>query len=171
MRRTALGILAAVSLMLTSAVQGQECPWLSTGRIDRAFPDRAPWEVMAGGAGRCKFSSDSTRSVSFVSLTQMLQADAAAAADYVEKVGKGMAASYAVTAAPELGAKGVAVRQREAGGRMLTLIGHRGNAVVMAQLSFLGGVDEAAAAAAVTLAREVFTVDTGGGLELPGPRK
>jgi hypothetical protein len=92
-----------------------------------------------------------------------------AASAYVEKVGKGMAASYAVTAAPELGAKGVAVRKREAGGRMLTLIGHRDRVVVMAQLDFLGGAGEAAAAAAVTLALEVFTADTGGGLTLPAP--
>jgi formylglycine-generating enzyme required for sulfatase activity len=50
---------------------------------------------------------------------------------------------------------------------MLTLIGHQKSIVVMAQLSFHGGVSAAQQATAERLTRETFALDTGGGLILP----
>ena len=67
-----------------------------------------------------------------------------------------------------IGKSGVAVRQENVpGSRMLTLIGHYENIVVMAQLSFYGGVNEAEQASAVALTKETFVTDTGGGWQMP----
>lgn len=164
-------MMFALAAFVMSPAHAQECPWMTTGEVDAAFPERAPWEVLAGGVGRCKFVSDPSRPSSSFSLTQIMQADAGAAAAYVETTGKGMAGSYAVTAQPALGPKGVAVREQGGSpGRMLTLIGHADRVVVMAQLSFFEGVGEAETAAALKMAQRTLSLDTGGGLTLPAPR-
>lgn len=145
------------------------CEWMPISRIDQAYPDGAPWSTLAASAGRCKFSSDSSRPSSSISLTQMVQESPEAAAEYVRTVGGGMSKSYRVEPLAAIGEEGVAVREHAADGRMLTLIGHRKNIVVMTQMSFLGGVDEAEQAAAVELTLEWLELDTGGGLVLPKP--
>jgi hypothetical protein len=123
---------------------------------------------MAGGQGRCKFVSDQSKPSSTISLTQMVQTSAREAEDYAQTVGSGMAESYKVTPESSIGKAGVAVREKEAqGSRMLTLIGHQKNIVVMTQMSFLGGVSAAQQATAIDLTKETFALDTGGGLKMP----
>jgi hypothetical protein len=166
-----IATLLALAACGMSSAHAQECPWMATADVEAAFPERSPWKVMAGGVGRCKFVSDPSRPSSTFSLTQIMRADAGAASAYVETTGKGMAGSYAVVAEPALGPKGVSVRESGGGaGRMLTLIGHRDRVVVMAQLSFFGGVSETETAAALKMAQQAFTLDTGGGLTLPAAR-
>ena len=154
-------------LMLSPFASAGDCPWLEDSRIDSAFPDRAPWSVMSGGQGRCKWVSDSSKPASTISLTQMIQESDAEAADYAKTVGGGMAKSYAVSALPGIGKAGVAVREQAADGRMLTLIGHQKKIVVMTQLSFHGGVSAEQQATAEKLTQETFVADTGGGLVMP----
>lgn len=163
----------ALALCLVSsaaAARAQGCPWMAEGRIDKAFPGRAPWGTMAGGQGRCKFISSGTEPPpSTVSVTQILKASPEEAAKYVKTVGGGMAKSYAVSPLAALGTEGVAVRETSGDGRMLTLIGHAKNVVVMTQMSFPGGVKDAERDAAVALTQEAFALDTGGGLQMPSP--
>lgn len=166
-----LTLAATFSLVLFAGpVIAEPCAWMPESRIDDAYGDRAPWSTMAGGAGRCKFISDSRKPASTISLTQMVQESPEAAAAYVRTVGGGMAKTYRVEPLKSIGEEGVAVREQEKdgkGGRMLTLIAHRGNIVVMTQMSFLDGVDEAQQAAAVALTLEWLELETGGGLVLP----
>ncbi len=163
-------LLSVALLLAAPLVAAEDCPWLADSRIDEAFPDRAPWSILAGaaGQGRCKWVSDSSRPSSQISLIQMIKASPAEAQEYVKKVGGGMAKTYLVKPEPGIGTEGVAVRQDEAAdSRMLTLIGHQGNEVIMTQMSFLGGVDAEQQAEAVKLTVEMFGRDTGGGLVLP----
>ena len=140
---------------------------MPVSRIDTAFPDRAPWSVLAGGQGRCKYIS-STKGTSTISLTQMIQTSAQEAESYVKTVGGGMAKSYLVTPLPAIGKAGVAVRQNDIPtSEMLTLIGHQKDIVVMTQMTFRGGVNAAQQATAEALTIETFTLDTGGGLVMP----
>lgn len=157
--------LAFALCLVSSLAHAQECPWMATSRIDKAIPEKAPWSVMAGGQGRCKFISGTNT----ISLTQMVQASAEAAEKYVTTVGGGMAKSYAVSPLAAIGKAGVAVRQNDPKGDMLTLIGHQKSIVVMTQMSIRGGVSEAQQAAAVALTQETFGLDTGGGLKMPSP--
>lgn len=164
-RLSAALLLGAVSAM---PAQAQDCPWLATSVIDQAFPEQAPWDVMAGGQGRCKFSSDASRPHSNISLTQIVHDSPAAAEQYAKTVAGGMAkAGYVVAPLPALGKEGAAVRQNQADSRMLTLVGHRGAIVVMTQMSFFGGVDAAGQGIAEKLTLDTFDKDTGGGLVLP----
>jgi hypothetical protein len=160
-------LLFALLTLLASPALAEPCKWMPDSRIDEAYGDRAPWSTMAGGPGRCKFVSNPRQPASTISLTQMVKASPEAAADYARTVGGGMAKSYKVEPAEGIGVEGVAVRQHEADGRMLTLIGHKGNIVVMTQMSFLGGVDAAQQAEAITLTQMWFDLETGGGLVLP----
>jgi hypothetical protein len=158
-------ILAAC--FASSVAHAETCPWMTDSRLNAAFPDRAPWSVMVAGQGRCKFISDQSKPSSVISFTQMLNASPQEAEKYAETVGGGMAESYAVKSVPEIGKAGVAVRQKEAGGNMLTLIGHQKNIVVMTQMTFQGGVDAAQQAQAIALTKDTFSADTGGGLQMP----
>ena len=164
-------ILKALALALSLGApiaHADSCPWMPDSRIDAAFPDRAPWSVMAGGQGRCKWVSDQRKPASTISLTQMIQASPAEAEKYVTTVGGGMAkGGYAVTPLPSIGKAGVAVRQQEPDSQMLTLIGHQKNNVVMTQMSFQKGVDAAQQATAEKLTLETLAADTGGGLVMP----
>jgi hypothetical protein len=163
-------LLSLALLFVSQLVAAQECPWMADSRIDEAFPDGAPWSVMEGaaGQGRCKWLSDSSRPSSQISLIQMIKGSPAEAEEYVKKVGGGMAKSYLVKPEASIGKEGVAVRQNEAAdSRMLTLIGHRGNEVIMTQMSFYGGVNAQQQAEAIKLTVEMFGRDTGGGLVLP----
>jgi hypothetical protein len=153
--------------LFAGPILAEPCAWMPDSRIDQAYGDRAPWSTMAGSAGRCKFVSDSRKPASTISLTQMVQESLAAAATYVSTVAAGMAKTYRVEPLKSIGQEGVAVREQEKDGRMLTLIGHRDNIVVMTQMSFLGGVDEAQQAEAVALTLEWLELETGGGLVLP----
>lgn len=161
-------LLTLVLFLASSLAHAQECPWLPVSRIDKAFPDRAPWSTMAGGQGRCKFISDQRRPASTISLTQMIQASASAAEKYVSTVGGGMVKSYLVTPLPAIGKAGVAVRKNDLPSNdMLTLIGHQKEIVVMTQMTFQGGVTDAHQATAQALTLETFALDTGGGLQMP----
>ena len=133
-----------------------------------AYPEMAPWALFVAESGRCKFMSTKLQSPSTLSLTQMIQESPERAESYARNVGSGMAKSYDVTPDPAIGKAGAAVREKTAGSRMLTLIGHQKNVVVMAQLSFYGGVSAAQQTIAEQLTQETFTADTGGGLKMPG---
>lgn len=163
-----LKLLAAAICLASPLTYADECPWMHTNHIDEAYPDRAPWTTMAGGRGRCKFVSDERKPSSTLSLTQMVQASPKDAEAYVKDVAEGMAESYQVKPVDGIGKNGVAVREKDtAHSQMLTLIGDQKNIVVMAQLSFQGGVSEAQQAKAVELTKETFGIDTGGGLQMP----
>ena len=170
-RRAGSAALKSLALALCLAAplaHAESCPWMPDKRIDAAYPDRAPWTVMAGGQGRCKWVSDQSKASSTISLIQMVQSSPAEAEKYATTVGGGMAKSgYAVTPLPSIGKAGVSVRQNEPDSRMLTLIGHQKNNVVMTQMSFWKGVDAAQAAAAEKLTLETLVADTGGGLVMP----
>lgn len=170
-RQASSVVLKSLALALCLAAplaHAQSCPWMPDSRIDAAYPDRAPWTVMAGGQGRCKWVSDQSKASSTISLTQMIQSSPAEAEKYVTTVGGGMAESgYAVAPLPGIGKAGVAVREKEPDSRMLTLIGHQKNNVVMTQMSFWKGVDAAQQAAAEKLTLETLAADTGGGLVMP----
>jgi len=160
-------LILAICLVSPFAYADQ-CPWMPDSRINEAYPDRAPWTTMAGGQGRCKFVSDQSKPSSTLSLTQMLKASPLEAEKYVKTVAGGMAKSYLVKPAAAIGTAGVAVRQDDApDSRMLTLIGHQKNIVVMTQLSFYGGVNAAQQVQAEALTKETFGIDTGGGLQMP----
>ena len=160
--------LLVLALLAAMPVAADDCPWLADSRIDTAFPDRAPFAIFAGaaGQGRCKWIGEAN---STISLVQMIKASPAEAEEYVKTVGGGMAKSYDVKPAPAIGKAGVAVRESgsPADGRMLTLIGHRGNEVIMTQISFHEGVSAAQQAEAEKLTIEMFGKDTGGGLQMP----
>jgi hypothetical protein len=154
--------------LIAPLVHAEDCSWMPVSKINAAFPDRAPWSLMIGGQGRCKFVSDQSKPSSVISLTQMIQSSPAEAESYAKTVGGGMAESYAVKPDPGIGKAGYAVRQKEADGNMLTLIGHQKNVVVMTQMMFQGGVSAAQQMVAEELTKQTFTADTGGGLKLPG---
>lgn len=146
----------------------EQCPWMPDSRIDDAYPDRAPWTTVTGGQGRCKFASDERRPGSVLSLTKIVRTSPQAAEQYVKTVSDEMAKTYRVRPVAALGKAGVAVRQDNSpDSSMLTLIGHRKNVVVMTQMSFYSGVDEAQQAKALELTKETFVTDTGGGLPIP----
>jgi hypothetical protein len=168
---TMLKALLTLTILLAAPLAySQECPWMAVSHINQAYPDRAPWTTMAGGQGRCKFISDQRKPSSTLSLTQIVESSPQEAQDYAKDVGAGMADSYQVKPDPAIGTAGAAVReQKSADSRMLTLIGHQKNIVVMAQLSFFGGVSEAQQAKAEELTKETFGLDTGGGLKMPKP--
>jgi hypothetical protein len=167
--RTAMLKALALALCFSAPLaHADSCPWMPDSRINAAFPDRAPWSVMAGGQGRCKWVSDESKPSSTISLIQMIEKSPAEAGKYVTTVGGGMAKSgYAVAPLPSIGEAGVAVRENEPDSRMLTLIGHQKNNVVMTQMSFYKGVNAAQQDAAVKLTQETFSADTGGGLVMP----
>lgn len=156
-----------VFFLVSPIAEADQCPWMPNSRIDGAYPGRAPWTTLVSGQGRCKFMSDSSRPSSSISLTQMVKVSADDAEKYVKTVGGGMAKNYIVAPLKAIGNEGVVVRQDEPNSRMLTLIGHEKDIVVMAQLSFFGGVNAEEQATAQTLTIETFTADTGGGLQLP----
>jgi len=145
-----------------------QCPWMPDSRINAAYPDRAPWTAMVGGPGRCKFVCDQRKASSTLSLTQMVKATPQEAEAYVVTVARGMAETYQVKPVNVIGKAGVAMREDSApNSRMLSLIGHQRNIVVMTQLSFYGGVNEAQQAKAQELTTQTFAIDTGGGLRMP----
>ena len=158
---------AALFCFVASVAQAQDCSWMSVDRIDKAFQSRAAWSTMAADAGRCKFISTQAVPPSTISVTQIVKGSAEEAEKYARSVGSGMAASYRVTPLTAIGAAGAAVREKTNDGRMLTLVGHQKNIVVMIQMSFPGGVSPADESAAVAIAQETFGLDTGGGLKMP----
>lgn len=143
-------------LALGSPAAAQECPWLPADRIDEAYSRMAPWRTLAGGAGRCKFISTGLPN-NVLSLTSMVKASPGEAESYVRSLRESMAKTYDARPLPALGRAGFGVRQRDDGASgFLTLVGHGGPIVVMAQLSFRARVTDAEEATAVALAKETL---------------
>ncbi len=137
--------------------RAQDCPWLPDGRMDEAYPQMAPWSTLAGGVGRCKFISTGRRPNNILTLTSMVKATPREAEGYVRSLHDSMAKTYEASPLPAIGPGGFGVRQRgdETSG-LLTLVGHSGKVVVMAQLSFRARVTDAEEAVAVALAKETL---------------
>lgn len=148
-----------------------DCPWLPLRRVDEIFPDQAPWSMVDERPGRCKFVSDLRRTLGgLLAVNQIVEGSAKQAEEYVRSLGEGMAedGAYRVTPEPTLGKAGIAVWPGKASDNsMLYLAGHQKNIVVMTNLTFPDGIDAAALAKARDLTKTVFTLDTGGGLQLP----
>jgi hypothetical protein len=145
-------------LALGPLARAQDCPWLPDSRMDEAYPRMAPWNTLAGGVGRCKFISTGRRPNNVLTLTSMVKASPREAQSYVRSLHDSMAKTYQARPLPAIGPGGFSVRQRddETSG-FLTLVGHSGKVVVMAQLSFRAPVTDAEEAVAVALTKETFT--------------
>lgn len=162
--------IVLVACLTVSTTVLADCPFLPESRMDKLFPDQAPWSTLDARQGRCKFLTDQSRApIGSLAVNQIVEVSPKEAEDYVRSLGKGMTeGGYRVESVPALGAAGIAVRPGKASENgMLTLAGHSKNIVVMTNITFGHGVDAATQAKAVDLTREMFAADTGGGLVLP----
>ena len=78
-----VGALVLLSLWPIASALADDCPWMQASKLDELWPDAAPWEVMVGGPGSCKFTSDSSRPANIVGANQMIKASPAEAESFV----------------------------------------------------------------------------------------
>ena len=148
-----------LSLAIEPLARAQDCPWLPDSRMDEAYPQMAPWSTLAEGVGRCKFNSVGRRPNNFFTLTSMVKATPREAESYVRSLHDSMAKTYQASPLPAIGPGGFGVKPRDDGtSGFLTLVGHRGKVVVMAQLTFREPVTDAEKAVAVALTKETFSL-------------
>lgn len=135
----ALILIALVVIAAPAAAQSSECSWLETAKLDQAFPQYAPWQVMTGGQiGSCRFRSRSDRAPNLFSANQMVHDSDPVAAGFVANLRSEMAASYDIVDAPALGEQGFyylpSDRSGGAAGRTVGYAGHRGRVTAMGNL-------------------------------------
>jgi hypothetical protein len=164
-------LLILAACLASSPACFADCTWLPESRMNEIFPDKAPWSTLDARQGRCKFLTDqSTAPIGSIAVNQIVETSAKEAETYVRSLGQGMAegGSYRVKPEPTLGKAGIAVWPGKASDNgNLILVGHEKNIVVMTTITFPGGVDVAAESKARDLTKKVFSLDTGGGLQMP----
>lgn len=157
-----LFLLVLVALIATVPASAEECAWLSTEALDRAFPEGAPWETLVGGAvGSCKFRSDSSEPPNIVGVTQMVKDSAEEARAFVQDLRGGMAESYAIEAAPALGEAAFVYRPKPGSSeaeRSMYFVGHRERVVVMGSMTFQKPITKAQREAGETLLLAAFAL-------------
>lgn len=157
-------LLALVVLLVTSSlpVLAEECAWLSTTALDRAFPEGAPWQTLVGGAvGSCKFTSDPTEPANIFGVTQMVKDSENEARTFVQSLRPPMAESYAVEAAPALGADAFVYRPKEGSadaGRSIFFVAWRQRVVVMGSMIFQKPITGAQRSAGEALLLSAFAL-------------
>jgi len=160
MNRPALLLLLLI-MSCHQAWAAEECGWLPAARLDKAFPDMAPWSTMTGGkVGACKFLSDSTRPPNVFSATQMVKGSPAEAEAFARNLRGPMEKSYEVAAMPTLGAAGFSYKPKAAdgssNGRSMFFVGHRKQIAVMGSLNLQQAITPAQLAVAQSLLEEAF---------------
>ena len=166
-----LKLLILTACLAASSSCFADCPWLPQSRMDEIFPDKAPWSMLDVRQGRCKFLTDQSRApIGSFAINQIVKASAKEAESYVRSLSKGMneSGSYRVKPETTLGKAGIAVWPVDAlDNSMLLLAGHEKNIVVMTTVMFQDGIDAATESKARDLTKKIFTLDTGGGLQMP----
>ena len=164
-------LLILAGCLALSPICFADCTWLPESQMNEIFPDKAPWSTLDVRQGRCKFLTDQSRApIGSFAINQIVESSAKEAEDYVRSLGQGMAegGSYRVKPEPALGKAGIAVWPGKVSDNSnLILAGHEKNIVVMTTVMFPGGIDAETEAKARDLTKKVFTLDTGGGLQLP----
>lgn len=164
-------LVLAACLAMCSTCFADDCPWLPLSRMDKIFPDQAPWSMLDVRQGRCKFLTDQSKApIGSFAINQIVEGSAKEAEEYVRSLGEGMAedGSYRVKPESALGKAGIAVWPGKASdNNMLMLAGHRKNIVVQTSIQFGHAIDATTQAKAIDLTKEVFALDTGGGLVMP----
>lgn len=159
--RSPLALLLALAAV-AAPVAAEDCGWLPTSKLDQAFPQYAPWEVMVGGvAGSCKFASDSSRPANIFGANQMIKASADEAEQFVAEMRAPMSQSYAVTPLPALGAQAFTYRPKPGSGmedRSIYFVAHRQQVAVIASLVTQDPVTPAAIEAASGLVRAALAI-------------
>lgn len=160
--RLRLAPLALLLAMLPFAAAAEDCGWLPTAKLDAAFPQHAPWEVMVGGAaGSCKFASDGTRPANIFGANQMIKASPAEAESFVASLRGTMAKSYVVAPYPALGKAAFTYRPKPGSGledRSIYFVAHEKQVAVIASLVLQQPVTPAATQAAEGLVRAALAI-------------
>jgi hypothetical protein len=154
--------LAACLLFAAVPAGAEDCGWLATAKLDEAFPQYAPWEVMTGGAaGSCKFTSDPGRPANVFGANQMIKASAAEAEQFVAGLRGSMAQSYAVAAAPALGKAGFTYRPKPGSGledRSIYFVAHQQQVAVIGSLLLQEPITPAAIESATGLVQAALAI-------------
>ena len=138
-RPTMYRTLALLLLSLSPATAlADACPWMQPAELDALWPNAAPWKVMVGGPGSCKFTSDPTAPANIVGANQMIKATAAEAESFVASMKESMAKSYEVAARPSLGKAAFSYRPKPGSGmaeRSLYFVAHQANVAVIVSMT------------------------------------
>lgn len=140
-RTASIAFLAALALlagMPAAAQEGGECSILSPTQLDKIFPQHAPWGVMSGGLGRCKFHSDeSVAPIVHVSIMQDVKDSPAAAEDGIRKTrANAEKEGHIVESLPSLGKHAFSYRPSFAGAEgSMNLMAQSKNVIVVVLLS------------------------------------
>ena len=152
-------------LLCLSSVAGgaEDCGWLATAEVDRAFPEQAPWRAMVGGeVGSCKFLSAPGMLPSTFGANQMVKASDAEAEEMIRSLRTSMIESYDVKPAPALGPQGFRYKAKseaeETGARFLFFAGHRSKIVVIGSLTWQSPITPAVVDAAQSLIRAALAI-------------
>ena len=158
-----LRVVAFVLLSLgsTAAALAGQCPWLETAKLDELWSNAAPWKVMVGGPGSCKFTSDPSAPANIVGANQMIKASPAEAESFVASLKGTMAKSYDVAPWPSLGSAAFTYRPRQGSGmagRSLYFVAHRANVAVIVSMTMQAPVTPADEKAGEAFARAALAL-------------
>jgi len=159
MRR--LPVLMFLALAPVAGALADDCPWMAAAKLDELWPDAAPWDVMVGGPGSCKFTSDSTRPANIVGANQMIKASAAEAETFVASLQGTMAKSYEVAPVPALGKAAFTYKPKPGTGmegRSLYFVAHQGNVAVIVSMTMQETVTPKDVAAGESFARAALSL-------------
>ena len=132
-------LFALLALFAVRAFGQDDCAIVSPEALDQIFPEHAPWGVMSGGTGRCKFHSDESRPINFASIVQDIKGSQAEAEEVLTKLrGNAAKQGFVVESVPSLGKNAFSYRSASpepAFSGTMYFVSNDKNVVVLAWLS------------------------------------
>jgi hypothetical protein len=151
MKRLAL-LVCGIFALSSAAHAAGKCGWLASSKLDEAFPEYAPWQVMVGGnVGNCTFNSNPHAAPNIFGAIQSVKATPAEAEELARTL-RDNSGDVAVQPAPALGKYAFTYQSKDASGktdeRSLFFVAHRGKVEVNGSLVLqrpIGAPERAAA--------------------------
>ncbi len=147
--------------LLPATAMASQCPWMEPAKLDALWPNAAPWKVMVGGPGSCKFTSDPTAPANIVGANQMIKATPAEAESFVASLRETIEKSYAVASRPSLGKAAFSYRPKPGSGmegRSLYFVAHQANVAVIVSMTMQAPVTPADEEAGEAFARAALAL-------------
>lgn len=157
MRRIAVRplFLLLLAAAASSAHAAEDCGFLPTAEVDRAFAEFAPWHTMVGGAvGHCTFLSDEEAPPNSISFMQQFKPSKADADQIYDGMRQGLAGEYAMKNVPGFGDRAFRYEPKDdegQGPRSTSITAQKGKLVLTVMLALQRPVTEADVAAAAKL--------------------
>lgn len=153
----ALSLLVLAGGSIATAQAAEDCGWLATSEVDKAFAEFAPWHTMVGGAvGHCTFLSDERAPPNSISFIQQFKSSAAEAGNLYQAMRQNVSGDHVTKDVPGLGERAFRYDAKDAVSQapgLTSIMAQQGKLIVTISLLLQRPVTAADVQAAVRLGK------------------